>query len=96
MGQDCAIPIEALKGEVKCGHLGGMGRLLQGKERATEERSPAPGQLYLFGWFCSDSLLLLLRWVADGSGLCCYPTKVWGTRRDSTGGMTGPSLALLS
>lgn len=39
--QDCAIPIEALKGEDKCGHLSGMGRLLQDKEKATEERSSA-------------------------------------------------------
>lgn len=26
--QDCAIPIEALKGKDKCGHLSAMGRLL--------------------------------------------------------------------
>lgn len=93
--QDCAIHIEALKGEDKCGHLSGMGRLLQGKEKATEERPPAPGLLYLLGWFCSESLLLLQRWDADGSGLCCCPMRVWGTRRDRSGGMTGPSLALL-
>lgn len=35
MGQEFAVPIQPLKGEIRPGQCGAVGRLLKGKERAT-------------------------------------------------------------